>query len=210
MPKQKVPPAALGPPGALAMPDWQAGGELTAGELRLEQKYQLQRLRRHLRLVHGWGVVCGLNIVPAGQGWELFVCPGYGIGPCGDEIVVPYRYRFNLSDYLWTRPIGARNRRAWIAVESAEDPAAYESAPPEQCGCGCAGSGEKISRLADSFRIVTLWTPPLRYGSDFNICGHGTPRCPPCPDNCALPLASVVLPAVGEAILASAIDNLEY
>jgi len=192
------------------MPDWRAGGELTAGELRLEQKYELQRLRRHLRLVHGWGAVCGLNVVPAGRGWELFVCPGYGIGPCGDEIVVPRRYRFNLADYLWTRPVGAQNRRVWIAVESAEEPTAYEAAPGEECGCGCSGSGDKTSRLSDTFQIVTLWTPPLSYRDGFDLCSGATPRCPPCPDNCALPLASVVLPLLNEPILASAIDNLEY
>jgi len=42
-----------GPPGALAMPDWQAGSALTAAKLELEQRYLLQRGRRHLRLVHG-------------------------------------------------------------------------------------------------------------------------------------------------------------
>src|SRR5215467_12359104 len=63
-------------PGSLARPDWRPDGELTASELGLEQRYFIQRLRRHLRLAHGWGVVCGLRVAAAG-GWNLYVCPGY-------------------------------------------------------------------------------------------------------------------------------------
>lgn len=201
---------ALGPPGALARPDWRAGSELTAGELRLEQKYQAQRIRRHLRLVHGWGIVCGLNVVPAGVGWELLVCPGYGVGPCGDEILVPVRFRFNLHDYLWMRPVGAQSRRVCVAIEAAEEPVAWEPAPEAECGCSCAGEGEKVSLIADAFRIVTLWTPPLFNHGGFNLCSDAAPRCPPCPDTCALPLALIALPPLNEPIVASEIDNLEY
>ena len=91
-----------GPPGALAVPDWQAGSSVTAAELELEQRYRVQRGRRHLRLVHGWGVVCGLNAVPvAGSGgWEFVVCPGYGVGPCGDELFLNRQLAFNLRDFL--------------------------------------------------------------------------------------------------------------
>jgi hypothetical protein len=202
----------MGPPGALARPDWRAGGEFTAGDLRLEQKYQLQRLRRHLRLVHGWGVVCGLNVVSASaddqDGWNLFICPGYGIGPCGDEIVVPKRYGFNLSDFLWTQPVGVAANRAWILIEASATASAYESAPEAECGCGCNDGREQPSRLSDGFKVVVSWSLPLMYRGGFDVCGGGTPPCPPCPEICALPLACVLLPASNQAITNSAIDNL--
>jgi hypothetical protein len=190
---QKIPAAAIGPAGALARPDWRTGGELTAAELRLEQKYLLQRLRRHLRLVHGWGVVCGLTVVTAndGDGWDLIICPGYGIGPCGDEILVRTQFRFNLRDYLWTRPIDNLGERAWIGIEAREDTAAYAPAPLPACGCDCGDRPEITSRLTDEFGVVVTWTPPLVYRSEFDVCSGATPPCPACPETCELPLASV-------------------
>jgi hypothetical protein len=209
MPERKILAAALGPPGALARPDWRGGGEFTAGDLCLEQKYFLQRWRRHLRLVHGWGVVCGLDVAAAGC-WDLFVCPGYGIGPCGDEILVHRRFRFDLRDYLWTQPVGVTANRAWIAIEASEDPSAHESASGPECGCGCGDSRESVSRFADGFRIVVSWIAPrLPSGGGFDFCGGGTPQCLACPDTCALPLASVFLPRPNQAILSSDIFNAE-
>lgn len=204
---QKVGSRGIGPPGALAMPDWRPGGEFTAGDLQLEQKYRLQRLRRRLRLVHGWGVVCGLNVVPAG-GWCLMVCPGYGIGPCGDEIFVPSPLRFNLADYLWTQPVGNQANRVWIALEAGADPVAYQPAPEPECGCGCGDAREKTSRMVDGCRVVVSWSPPVLPGGGFDVCSGLTPPCPPCPEFCGLPLAALALPPLDQAILKSTIDNL--
>jgi hypothetical protein len=186
---------AIGPPGALARPDWRAGGAFTAGELRLEQTYRRQRLRRHLRLVHGWGVVCGLNLVAAndGDGWDLFVCPGYGIGPCGDEIIVQRQFRFSLRDYMWTRPVGAAVDRAWIGIEAADEPAAYQPVAPAVCGCDCGHQREAVSRLVDGFRLIVWWTPPVLPWGGFDVCSGAAPTCPRCPETCGLPLASVAL-----------------
>jgi hypothetical protein len=212
MSDHKIPCASLGPPGALARPDWRPGGELTAGDLRLEQDYQLQRFRRHLRLVHGWGIVCGLNVVPGATGWNLLVCPGYGIGPCGDEILVPKRFAFNLSDYLWMEPVGNSRNRVWISIEAEETPAAYEAAPESGCcdSCGCDDAKQEPARLSDSFRIVVTWTAPLLRRAVFDLCSGGAPPCLPCPHTCALPLAMVVLPARDQPISAGTIDNASF
>ena len=211
MPGQKFQPVAMGPPGALARPDWQPGAEFTAADLRLDQRYKQQRIRRHLRLVHGWGVVCGLTVVAAGENWYLFVCPGYGIGPCGDEIVVLTPYRFNVHDYLWTRPQGGNvGNIVWIAIEAIESPEGV-AAPPCGCGCNpcnCSQTSEQAVRIADGFRIVVSWTPPILYQGNFDVCSGGNPVCPPCPETCALTLARVSLPRSNRAILNSAIDNL--
>jgi hypothetical protein len=197
MPIPTVQSGSDGPPGALARPDWRAGGEITAADLRLEQKYLLQRLRRHLRLVHGWGVVCGLNVVAAnGGGWDLYICPGYGIGPCGDEILIHTPFRFKLRDYLWTQPVGIQTNVAWIAIEATEDAVAYELAPGTDCCGACGDPREKTSRLADGFRVVVSWTPPLLNGGGFDVCSGDSPPCPVCPETCGLPLASVTLPAL--------------
>ena len=65
--------------GALQRPRYAAGSSLAAHDLRTEQRYRLQRLRRHHRYLHGWGVICGLLVVPAGdprRPWAVQVCPG--------------------------------------------------------------------------------------------------------------------------------------
>jgi hypothetical protein len=206
---QKIPVVATAPPGALARPDWRVGGPIAAADLRLEQEYSLQRIRRHLRLAHGWGVVCGLNVAAANEGdsWSLLVCPGYGVGPCGDEILLTEALRFNLRDYLWMRPVGEVGDRLWIAIDSVEDPAAYQDAAEPACGCGSDEAHEEVSRVVDGFRIVISWTPPQLYRATYNACAGGAPPCPICPDACGIPIASLVLPSPDEPILQSAIDN---
>jgi hypothetical protein len=47
--------------------------------MRVEQDYFIERLRRHNRLLHGWGIICGLQVLPdatAEQPWRVKVCPG--------------------------------------------------------------------------------------------------------------------------------------
>ena len=64
---------------------------LTADDMRAEQEYFREKQRRHNRLLHGWGVVCGLEVVLDAETGPLAVCvcPGYALGPFGDEIYVP-------------------------------------------------------------------------------------------------------------------------
>jgi hypothetical protein len=191
--------SANGPPGSLSRPDWRPLGQFSAADLRLEQSYFLQRLRRHLRLVHGWGIVCGLNVVPASNGnpWHFIVCPGYGIGPCGDEILVPSAVRFDLKDFLWTRPLDNRSDRAWIQMVASGGPAGSQSAPGAACGCGCGGGSARISQPASGVRITIAWTQPLEPRGEFDLCSGATPPCPACPETCGLTLASVPVPPSG-------------
>ena len=62
---------------------------MTAEDMRTEQAYFVERLRRHNRLLHGWGIVCGLQVLPdatADQPWRVKVCPGAAVAATGDEI----------------------------------------------------------------------------------------------------------------------------
>ncbi|HEV8239267.1 MAG TPA: hypothetical protein VGS57_07870 [Thermoanaerobaculia bacterium] len=102
--------------GVIERPCYYPGQLLTPAELTLEQQYFRDKLRRHNRLLHGWGVVCGAAVcrlaeeravrvrgVPAGNDverssptagnaaarrWKVRVTPGYVLGPYGDEIVI--------------------------------------------------------------------------------------------------------------------------
>ena len=38
---------------------------LTVADMTTDQNYFLEKLRRHNRFLHGWGVVCGLEVIAA-------------------------------------------------------------------------------------------------------------------------------------------------
>lgn len=87
---------------------------MTPSELMLEQEYFRDKLRRHNRMLHGWGVVCGAIVcrVPCRESsgtytaserawpcpeecgpegwhpWNVSVSSGYILGPYGDEILI--------------------------------------------------------------------------------------------------------------------------
>src|ERR1700735_952312 len=71
---------------------------ITPDDLTLEQNYFRDRMRRHNRLLHGWGVACGALVCPVtvtnSDGtisftpWQVQVQQGYILGPYGDEIIL--------------------------------------------------------------------------------------------------------------------------
>jgi hypothetical protein len=62
------------------------GKLLTAEDLALEQEYFRERLKRHNRYLHGFGVVFGLEVSKSGG--EIVISPGLAIDCQGNEIVV--------------------------------------------------------------------------------------------------------------------------
>lgn len=68
------------------------GKFMTARDFQGEQGYFLSRHRLHNRLLHGWGIVCGLEVVPHNnpecQDRWVVVCPGIALDCCGRELVL--------------------------------------------------------------------------------------------------------------------------
>jgi hypothetical protein len=68
------------------------GRFLTARDFQDEQDYFLSRHYTHNRLMHGWGIVCGLEVRPhlndSCQDRYVIVTPGVAIDCCGREIVL--------------------------------------------------------------------------------------------------------------------------
>jgi len=73
----------------LCRPRYSSGMLLTEADLTAEQEYVIKKNRLHNLYLHGWGVVCGLEVLchPTCDGW-VTVKQGYAISPCGDDIVV--------------------------------------------------------------------------------------------------------------------------
>jgi hypothetical protein len=190
------------PAGMLARPEYAVGRYLAAQDLESEQGYRWERLRRHNRYQHGWGVLCGLGVVPAndpGRPWAVQVCPGLAVGCCGDEIEVPAGAVVDVSEYVWQQPLDSiqEGALAYVGIRYAEEPARpiLTAAPV----CGCADPDYQPSRVRDSFQVDILWSLPpslSRAGGDrFDLCLHPSAPCLSCADSQYVILARITLPA---------------
>ncbi len=153
---------------------------VTAEDMMLEQEYFRNRMRLHNRLLHGWGVVCGLQVAPVakkdGTGglepWKVKICPGAAIGPYGDDIMAPCEVEIDLRQDSISgssiEPCGAigdvwcsdvwldrsEDRILYLAIKYAEVPARPVHVQP--AGCGCDDLPCEFSRLLDGYVIKVL------------------------------------------------------
>ncbi len=185
------------PSGSLPRPEFAEGDPLTAPDLQSEQDYRVERVRRHLRYLHGGGIICGLRVVPAGDStrpWAVFICPGYAVTCCGDEIVVLSRVLVDLRDYLWTRPLAGAPPPAVVRLRYVAEPT--RPVPRESSRCGCDEDGYRPSRLRDGFAMSVSWeTAPASHVKPPNICAGGPVACPSCADDQGVVLAAIRAPA---------------
>ena len=201
--------------GAPQRPSYETGSYLAAHGLLTEQRHRLQQLHHHDRYLHGWGVVCGLLVVPAqepGRPWAVQVCPGYAIGCCGEEIEVRSPTTVDIRDYLWTRPSehGRPAPLAYVSVRYAEELA--RPVPVNPPACGCDETVYKPSRIKDGFEVDVLWAPPkVADRPPFDICERQMAPCPDCGDSRHVFLACVTLPASeSDRITSADIDNRSH
>ena len=108
------------------------GKYMTARDFDADQAYFLSRHRLHNRLLHGWGIVCGLRVVPhpnvecAGR-WVV-IRAGIAIDCCGRELVLGKDVAFELPLPLAEEPASGRSPPA---QGSADEHPSYRSAEPE-------------------------------------------------------------------------------
>jgi hypothetical protein len=74
---------------SLVRPRFFAGQVLTEVDLMELERYAITTHRMHNRYLHGWGVVCGLDLVCEDCGDGAVVRPGYALDPCGRDLIVP-------------------------------------------------------------------------------------------------------------------------
>lgn len=200
---------------------------ITADDMRAEQHYLLDRLRRHNLFLHGWGVVCGCSVVPAptdSSPWLVQVCPGYVVGPQGDEINIPSPSNFDMQlgmqnqdpcTVTWPcppQPVAAPDNQqvtAYLAVRYVECVSRPVRVHP--AGCGCDQLDCEYSRIRDSFELKVLWALPdshtaaLQWETAWravlekqreNIREDGlpVPACLACTDEPWVVLATITLP----------------
>lgn len=217
--------------GFLERPRYFARQLLTPAEMTLEQTYFRDKLRRHNRLLHGWGVVCGaiVCIVPRADGsgpepWKVKVTPGYALGPFGDEIVIDKPRVVDLRSPATTCATGEsqvdeidpwcsqvfidrKEGPLYVAVKYKEVICRPVRVQPN--GCGCDDSQCEYSRIRDGYEFGVLNEcpdhDPVPPKIEDLIKGPN-PKCTECSDNPWLVLAQVEFDADGSI---TAINNCE-
>jgi hypothetical protein len=198
---------------------------ITADDLTQEQDYLRAKLRRHNRLLHGWGVVCGCEVVPGGE-WSVTVGPGYVLAPTGDEILIPGPVTVDLraqdvdgnaagscSGVLdpWCSPIrGDRAAGVDVYVAVGYDECMSRPVRVQGAGCGCDDGGCEHSRVRDGYaiRVLTEEELPAFYRPmPSPPAGPACPRPCDCADDEWVVLAKVRLE---QQIDADDIDNTTY
>ena len=84
----------------LCRPRFFAGQLLTEDDLNRLEQYIIAKNRLHNRYLHGWGVVCGLEVVCNACKGVVTVKSGYALSPCGDDIVLCADQSVNVCDLI--------------------------------------------------------------------------------------------------------------
>ncbi|HMD70393.1 MAG TPA: Ig-like domain-containing protein [Bryobacteraceae bacterium] len=196
---------------------------LTVDDMVTDQDYFRQKMRRHNRFLHGWGVVCGLDVTAApiaGAPWRVQIGAGYALGPFGDEIYVAEPAFLDLAkcgpggstdpcDPTRSTGSSGAGGTVYAAIQYAECFSSPVRAMASMCGCG--DDGCEYSRIRDGFSLGCLTALPPVEATPL-ICDlrlrRVTAPCPPCPSSPWVALASVTLPASTSAVLADAAINI--
>lgn len=205
---------------------------VTPDLLNLSNQYFQDRLRRHNRMMHGWGVVCGAIVCRVGaadgtgtEPWVIKISPGYLLDPSGNEVSIPVDRVVDvrsdgatampddppgeLSD-PWCIDLPPENRtgKLWVAVRYEEILARPVRTQPSSCDCG--GAGCEYSRWRDGYTVGFLTGCPDSHQGDppdpatWLASGPVVVECPPHTANPWVVLASIDVGADG---VISSVDN---
>jgi len=117
---------------------------LKVHDFQAEQDYHLEMRRRHNRMLHGWGVVDGLQVQQKGQR-DITIDPGMAIDNLGREIILSSQITCQLVSL-------ERNTHVFIAL-------GYQDSWDEQ-DHQKAGGIEEYSRVTETFKIEEMKEPP--------------------------------------------------
>jgi hypothetical protein len=86
----------------LCRPRFFAGQLLSEEDLNRLDHYIQAKNRIHNRYLHGWGVVCGLEVVcgVCDEQGRVLVKPGYALSPCGNDIIVCRNESVDICDLI--------------------------------------------------------------------------------------------------------------
>ena len=125
-------------------PRYLFGQVIGVDDLEQEQLYHREKARRHNRLLHGWGIVRGLEVRAGTAGTrKVTISPGYALDRLGEEIVVSRSIAVDLSGH------GA-GTTVYVAVRY--DERLERPVPTPQ--------GQQYTRIRETYAVEVLTRPP--------------------------------------------------
>src|SRR5260370_21219076 len=108
---------------------------MAARDFQNEQDYFLSRHRLHNRLLHGWGIVCGLKVTPhpnpdCANRWVV-IHPGIAIDCCGRELIIECETPFQLPLSDAPTNCGDDESTAQTGAPSADSEGNYSERPED-------------------------------------------------------------------------------
>lgn len=144
---------------------------LTDRDFREEQIYHLEKRRLLNRMLHGWGVVCGLGIDWTPGKKSLIIKPGLALDCHGNEIFVCEPYQIDVSALLCTSKTPSRT------ADPCEEPPA--PTPPNEyylAVCYQEMATDKVAVYAPSGSCEEKTCETSRYAEGF--CFELYQQCP--------------------------------
>jgi hypothetical protein len=147
----------------LCRPRFFAGQLLSEEDLRALDHYVIEKNKLHNRYLHGWGVVCGLEVLcHECKGW-VTIKQGYALDPCGNDIIVCKDYPFDVCAAI--NKCCDRKRQEWECEPMAGPPP--DCTDVEQCWFVTLRYREFESRGITA----------LKSSSQSSVCGCGSSDC---------------------------------
>jgi hypothetical protein len=131
---------------------WYVGKLMGPRDFAADPDYLLSRHRLHNRMLHGWGIVCGLEVEhdprpECARRWVV-VTPGLALDCHGRELVLKHELRFELPlDSEHTEPFLLALRYTETAIEQ------VPVLDPEH---GCAGSRTAANRVREGVELTVV------------------------------------------------------
>jgi hypothetical protein len=120
------------------------GQLLTAENFELEQQYFLEKLKRHNRTLHGFGIVSGLKVIV--ESGQIVIEPGLALDCEGNELVIG-------ATQSIVAPLTSHDRSsAYVNVSYSEEKT--DPVPAVQEPLSSTDSVAEASTITESFTVV--------------------------------------------------------
>jgi hypothetical protein len=143
------------------------GKLMGASDFIAETHFHQEKMRLHQARLHGWGVVCGLEVLqhPNADCRKRYVRieAGSAVDCCGHDILVPEEEILDLLSYKQVAALAKENpahlHALGICVRFIECP--VENVPVLYDDCGCDDNGCAPNRILESYAFDVTVDPPL-------------------------------------------------